>query len=166
MASSGGSTNYRQPSIPAPPAGMVAGPGQTAPFQPSYVNFLGDTNVPSTGLTPSMLQQIDSGAYAKPAAPPAEAAAAGAPSSYQQMLDFFGQLAGGFGGGRGGSGGGLTPYGRAMFNQRNAPTIPAPPSGASAADVAAYQAMQDQQRTALARQMTQAQRQMRQRHAR
>lgn len=70
MGSSGGTQSFRQPSTPAPPPGMVAGPGQTAPFNPSYVNFLGDTNVPSTGLTPGMLQQIDSGSYMpQPAAP-------------------------------------------------------------------------------------------------
>lgn len=159
---SSGSTNFRQPTTPTPPNTVPY--GQASGFTPNYVNFLGDPSVPSTGLTPAMLQQIDSGAYAKPVQQQQPAAAAGAPSSYQQMLNFFGQLTGGMG--RGVSGGGLTPYGRAMFNQRNAPTIPAPGAGASSADIAAYQSMQDQQRTQLAKQMSIAQRQMRRRHAR
>jgi hypothetical protein len=162
---SSGSSNFRQPTIPTPPNTVPY--GQTSGFTPSYVNFLGDPSVPSTGLTPAMLQQIDSGAYAKPVQQEQPAAGgAGAPSNYQQMLNFFGQMMGGGMGGGMPSGGGLTPYGRAMFAQRNAPTIPAPPSGASSADMAAYQAMQEQQRTQLAKQMSSAQRQMRQRHAR
>src|SRR5688572_33126145 len=56
---SSGNTNYKQPKTPAPPADMIAGQGQTAGFKPSYINFLGDTNVPSTGLTPEMIAQID-----------------------------------------------------------------------------------------------------------
>lgn len=71
MGSSGGSSNYKQPTIPTPP--NVAGYGSSVPFTPNFVNFLGDPSVPSTGLTPAMLQQIDSGAYAKPVTPPAPA---------------------------------------------------------------------------------------------
>lgn len=56
---SSGSTNYKQPKTPAPPSDMIAGAGQTAGFKPSYINFLGDTNVPSTGLTPEMIAAID-----------------------------------------------------------------------------------------------------------
>lgn len=67
MGSSGGSTNYRQPNIPTPP--NVAGYGGSVPFTPNFVNFLGDTNIPSTGLTPDMLEQIDSGAYRQPGPP-------------------------------------------------------------------------------------------------
>lgn len=65
MGSSGGGS-YKQPNIPKPPSDMIAGPGQTSPFNPSWINFLGDTNIPSTGLTPDMLQQIDSGSYLQP----------------------------------------------------------------------------------------------------
>lgn len=64
MGSSGGNGDYRQPSIPTPP--NVAEYGTSVPFEPSYMNFLGDTNVPSTGLTPEMLAAIDSGSYAQP----------------------------------------------------------------------------------------------------
>jgi hypothetical protein len=162
---SSGSTNFRQPTTPTPPNTVPY--GQTSSFTPSYVNFLGDPSVPSTGLTPQMLQQIDSGAYAKPVQQQQPATSStGAPSNYQQMLNFFGQMMGGGGMDSGRSGGGLTPFGRAVMAQRNAPTIPAPGAGASAGDMAAYQAMQDQQRTQLANQMASAQRQMRQRHAR
>lgn len=64
---SSGSTNYKQPTIPRPP--NVAEPGSSVPFQPNFINFLGDTNQPSTGLTPGMLQQIDSMSYAPPPPP-------------------------------------------------------------------------------------------------
>src|SRR5688572_3860701 len=63
-SSSGG--GYKQPNIPAPASDMIAGPGQTSPINPSGVNFLGDTNIPSTGLTPDMPQTINSGSYKQP----------------------------------------------------------------------------------------------------
>ena len=44
---------------PPPPAGMIAAPGQAAPFNPHFINFLGDPRTPATGLTPAMLQQIN-----------------------------------------------------------------------------------------------------------
>lgn len=69
MGSSGGGSD-RPPNTPAPPAGQISAPGQTAPFAPRYVNFLGDTNTPSTGLTPDMLAQINAQAAAPPPPPP------------------------------------------------------------------------------------------------
>ena len=62
---SSGSSSYKAPNAPTP-AGNLVPYGQVSSFNPSYVSFLGDTNVPSTGLTPGMLSQIDSGAYQQP----------------------------------------------------------------------------------------------------
>lgn len=58
MGSSGGGDFEEPPRGPAPPANMIAPQGQSAPFSPHFVNFLGDPSQPSTGLTPDMLAQI------------------------------------------------------------------------------------------------------------
>lgn len=89
---------------------MIAGLGQSTPFQPHYISFLGDTNVPSRGLTPDMLSQID--AMNGPARPPPTAG-----GNYDsQIADLRNQLAAmqaaknkpqpiyGRGGGEGGAG--------------------------------------------------------------
>lgn len=71
MGSSGGSSDYEAPPQgPAPPANMIAPQGQSAPFSPHFINFLGDTNQPSTGLTPDMLAQISAANGPPPSAPP------------------------------------------------------------------------------------------------
>jgi hypothetical protein len=44
--------------------------GQSMPYQPNWISFLGDTNVPSTGLTPDMLARINA-SNGPPAAPAA-----------------------------------------------------------------------------------------------
>jgi len=60
VSSPSGDTNFEEPPRgPGPPAGMISPQGQSAPFNPHFINFLGDTNVPSTGLTPEMLAAID-----------------------------------------------------------------------------------------------------------
>jgi hypothetical protein len=96
---------------------MIAGLGGSTPLQSHFINFLGDTNVPSRGLTPEMLSAID--ATNGPATPPA----AGGGNYDSQIADLRNQLAamqaakkpkqdpiyrGGEGsaGGRGGSAGG------------------------------------------------------------
>lgn len=73
-SSSGG--NYKPGNVPVPP--NVADYGSSTPFTPQWVNFLGDTNVPSTGLTPAMLKQIDSGSYMQQPTPPTTGSAGGA----------------------------------------------------------------------------------------
>jgi hypothetical protein len=119
MGSSGGGS-YKQPNIPAPPSDMIAGPGQTSPFNPQWVNFLGDTNTPSTGLTPEMLSQIDN-MYAQPQQPPgggAGGADRGLLAQIMARLDAMqqGNRRGfqprGRGAGGGGGGGGYTTSGR------------------------------------------------------
>jgi len=119
MGSSGGSSNFSRPSTPTPP--NVAPFGQTSGFQPNWVNFLGDTNQPSTGLTPDMLQQIDSGAYAQPGNPIPGGGGGGMPggdmrSMFAELMaqyerdkwkqTAFGGVLNGFPGGRMGAGGG------------------------------------------------------------
>lgn len=42
-----------------PPAGMIMPVGRSTPYQPNFINFLGDPSVPNTGLTPDMLSQIN-----------------------------------------------------------------------------------------------------------
>jgi len=44
--------------------------GTATPYQPNFINFLGDPNTPSTGLTPQMLQQIMASNGPPPGAPP------------------------------------------------------------------------------------------------
>jgi hypothetical protein len=73
MGSSGGGSFKPGGTQPTPPG--TVGYGQTSPFTPSYINFLGDTNVPSTGLTPEMLAQIDATNGAPQMPPPAAAGA-------------------------------------------------------------------------------------------
>lgn len=59
MGSSGGSSDFEPANTaPPPPASMISPQGQSSQYQPHFVNFLGDTNTPSTGLTPDMLAQI------------------------------------------------------------------------------------------------------------
>ncbi|HTM20461.1 MAG TPA: hypothetical protein VL172_08140, partial [Kofleriaceae bacterium] len=71
MGSSGGGGDYTAPDRPAPPANLIQPQGSNVPFVPHYINFLGDTNTPSTGLTPDMLAQID--AMNGPPGPPPSA---------------------------------------------------------------------------------------------
>lgn len=90
MASSGDSDYSEPPSSPSPPAGMIAPQGQSAPFSPQWINFLGDTNTPSTGLTPQMLAQIN--ASNGSGQPPAQQGRVGG-ADIQQMNDLRNQLA-------------------------------------------------------------------------
>jgi len=87
MGSSGGGGDYTAPDRPAPPANLIQPQGSNVPFVPHYINFLGDTNTPSTGLTPDMLAQID--AMNGPPGPPPSAN--GAYDS--QIADLRNQLA-------------------------------------------------------------------------
>lgn len=74
MGSSGGTQNFRQPNIPTPP--NVAEYGSSAPFNPSFINFLGgDAMQPYTGITPDQMAQIAAGQGS--AAPPADASGGG-----------------------------------------------------------------------------------------
>lgn len=41
------------------PGGTIMPQGQSMPYQPNWISFLGDTNTPSTGLTPDMLARIN-----------------------------------------------------------------------------------------------------------
>lgn len=96
MGSSGGSTP-KAPKMTPPPSGMISDYGSTAPFNPSYINFLGDTNVPSTGLTPDMLAQIDA-MNGAPMAPPAGGAGGGDRNLLAEILaklEAMGQRSGG-----------------------------------------------------------------------
>lgn len=71
MGSSGGNSDFEpEGTAPPPPAGMVSPQGQSTPYTPHFINFLGDTNVPSTGLTPEMLQAIMATQNPQPRAPP------------------------------------------------------------------------------------------------
>jgi hypothetical protein len=87
MGSSGGGGDYTAPDRPAPPANLIQPQGSNVPFVPHYINFLGDTNTPSTGLTPEMLAAIDA-----TNGPPAPVAPAG--GAYDsQIADLRSQLA-------------------------------------------------------------------------
>lgn len=95
MGSSGGG-NYEQPTSPAPPAGMISGQGQSAPFDPRFVNFLPTDGSMANGLTPEMLAAIN-----RPQAPiptPGGGAPAAAGPSYTQQLQEALARAGGAGG--------------------------------------------------------------------
>jgi hypothetical protein len=89
MGSSGGGDYEEPPRGPSPPASMIAPQGQSAPFNPHFINFLGDPSQPSTGLTPGMLQEI--GAMNGPPGGPPGASAGGAVDS--QISDLRNQLA-------------------------------------------------------------------------
>lgn len=78
MASSSGGDFSEPPRGPNPPAGMIAGQGQSTPFKPNFINFLGDTNVPSRGLTPDMLAAINATNGPPPGSMPPQAAGAAA----------------------------------------------------------------------------------------
>lgn len=68
MGSSSGGDYSEPPRGPGPPSNMIAGLGGSTPLQSHFINFLGDTNVPSKGLTPEMLAAVD--AMNGPATPP------------------------------------------------------------------------------------------------
>jgi len=109
MGSSGGSTNYTQPDIPTPP--NVAPYGQSVPFKPSFINFLGDPSTPSTGLTPDMLAAVDQMYQNRPtigAPMQQQAAAPAAKPARQQLAQVMrgGEGGGGRGAGSGGNGNG------------------------------------------------------------
>jgi hypothetical protein len=88
MGSSSSGGDFKEPPRgPAPPASSIAPQGQSTPFTPHFINFLGDTNTPSRGLSPAMLAAID--ATNGPAQPPVSA-----PSGFdQQLSDLRNQLA-------------------------------------------------------------------------
>lgn len=100
---SSGSSDFTQPTSPSPPAGSINPMGTAAAPNHQWINFLGDTNTPSTGLTPEMLSAImaTQNPAPGPAPPPAAAAAPAAP--VKRGRD---QLAGAMsrGGGEGGAG--------------------------------------------------------------
>jgi hypothetical protein len=108
MGSSGGSTDYEQPTIPTPP--NVAPYGSSVPFKPSFINFLGDPSVPSTGLTPDMLAAIDQMYQNRPTigvpANPQQAAAAPAKPDRNKLAQMMGRGGGEGGAGRSGAGSG------------------------------------------------------------
>lgn len=81
MGSSSGSDYSTPPQQPAPPANLISPMGQSTPYQPNYINFLGDPGVPSTGLTPDMLAAINASNGPPPGAIPAPAAAAAQPAA-------------------------------------------------------------------------------------
>lgn len=87
MGSSGGGDYGPPPRGPAPPANLISPQGSSVPYTPHFINFLGDTNTPATGLTPDMLTAIN--AMNGPATPPA--AAGGGYDS--QIADLRNQLA-------------------------------------------------------------------------
>lgn len=58
MGSSSGDDYSVPPQQPAPPGNLISPMGQATPYQPNFIDFLGNTNTPSTGLTPAMLAQI------------------------------------------------------------------------------------------------------------
>lgn len=107
MGSSGGSSNYEQPTIPTPP--NVAPYGSSVPFKPSFINFLGDPSVPSTGLTPDMLAAIDQMYQNRPTigvpANPQAAAPPGKPDR-NKLAQAMGRGGGEGGAGRSGAGSG------------------------------------------------------------
>jgi hypothetical protein len=107
MGSSGGSSDYTPPTIPTPP--NVAPYGSSVPFKPDFINFLGDTNKPSTGLTPDMLAAIDAMYQNRPSIGIPAAPQQAAPPAAKPKRDQLAQaMRGGEGsaGGRGGSAGG------------------------------------------------------------
>lgn len=57
-SSGGGGSSKPSGTAPPPPANKIIPQGGTAPLQHQWINFLGDTNVPSRGLTPEMLSSI------------------------------------------------------------------------------------------------------------
>jgi len=110
MGSSGGSSDSKPAGQgPPPPAGSILPQGTSAPHNPSWINFLGDTNTPSRGLTPEMLEAIMASARPPPpGAPPAAAAALPPPPSKprDQLAQLFSGRGEGGGGGRGAGSGG------------------------------------------------------------
>jgi hypothetical protein len=115
MGSSGGGGSFKQPTIPAPPAGSITPQGQSTPYHPNFISFLGDTNVPSRGLTPEMLQAIMATQNPQPRPPPIANPGAPAPAAapnrdkLAREMVFSGRGEGGGGGrgaGSGGNGGG------------------------------------------------------------
>lgn len=165
---SSGSSNYSPSASPSPPANMISSPGSTAGGNiPSYPSFL--PSVPgqmATGLTPQMIAQIEGTAPARPQSPVQGGGGGG--FGYAQLLDFFNKMPGG-------GSNVFTPRAQDIIRQGNSAgreniqaaarnmffgvpmpaNIPAPPSGASGADIAAYNAARQQdatrQREALAR---------------
>jgi hypothetical protein len=118
MGSSGSSDFQEPPRGPNPPAGSIIPQGGSAPLNTHFINFLGDTNTPSTGLTPDMLQQImaSQSPQGPPpgmgGGPPAAAVAPPAPNRRGMLADAMMRRGGGEGGaghsgaGSGGNGGG------------------------------------------------------------
>jgi hypothetical protein len=58
MGSSGSSDFEEPPRGPNPPSNMIIPQGGSAPLKTKYIKLHRDTNTPSTGLTPDMLQAI------------------------------------------------------------------------------------------------------------
>ncbi|HEV8164954.1 MAG TPA: hypothetical protein VGR74_11005 [Actinomycetota bacterium] len=115
MGSSGGSSDFEEPPRgPNPPAGSIIPQGGSAPLKSNFINFLGDTNTPSTGLTPEMLDAIMATQSPSPGppgmgmgGPPAAAAAAPPPASREKLAQVMsGRGEGGSRGGRGAGSGG------------------------------------------------------------
>ena len=84
MGSSSDDDYSTPPQQPTPPNGVQPF-GSSVPYQPHYINFLGDTNRPSTGLTPAMLAEINAmnGPARPPAVDPTQTPQTGAPGGAQ-----------------------------------------------------------------------------------
>jgi hypothetical protein len=116
MGSSGGSSDFKPSgTAPPPPANKITPQGQSTPYHPQFINFLGDTNVPSRGLTPEMLNAIMATQNAPPPGPPPANPGAPAPAPAASNRDKLARMMGrgaGEGGashsgaGSGGNGGG------------------------------------------------------------
>lgn len=74
MGSSGGSSTFTQPDIPAPSGQMTQTPGGAPPSYPQFLTGLGGAGSMATGLTPEMIAAIEGSAAA--AAPPVQQASA------------------------------------------------------------------------------------------
>lgn len=96
MGSSSGDDYSTPPQQPAPPANLISPMGTSTPYQPNFINFLGNTNTPSTGLTPQMLAQIAATNGPPPGPPPpmgggmpTQTPAAAGPDPRQRLAEAF-----------------------------------------------------------------------------
>lgn len=102
MGSSGGSSDFKPSgTAPPPPADKIIPQGQSTPYHPQFINFLGDTNVPSRGLTPEMLSAIMATQSAPPPSAPSTTTAASPIAPVASNRDRLAQVMRG-GGERGG----------------------------------------------------------------
>lgn len=139
---SSGSSNYRQPNIPSPPANMISPQGQTANKPPFYPSFLPGGGVVATPESVAAAGAMGPPQPSTPAQPPAGGGGGG--FGYAQMLDMLGGMGMFTGGGQQDPRfkPGLGPGG---FNMPNIPPPPQGANGVAPGDLAAYQRLQGQQ---------------------